>query len=462
MNPLDTSKELLNRARSLGVTGSGVNALSAVVTPAAITSETLGSTEQPININDPKPSTTAAGISGRSTALLELDALEKEQEAKIAEQQAKLQENESGQEDILEEIGLKKKELTTQGQQEFGTDVLKDVRKEALGKLKTAQVQELAEIKALSEQPGTLEQKAQRTSDIRQKYGMDQLQYQLEYSIANSDLVAAEQIINDRITLSIEPLLAKLDLKQNVYNQISDSLNKAESREWELSIQNSQREIENVKELERARGDVVMLAAKNGTPLPSYVVAELNRANSLEELNMVLARNGVNLAEPVTASGGANGLGGGTLEDQIANLKLTAAQKGDLVDIQTLGEQIATVESLASDGALAGIGGLGVGSAKQTLFKLFGTGSDEGAQVRTTIGNIKGQIAKLRGGTSFTANEEKLLDSYVPGINESTASVLAKLAGLKSFLKSKQDAIIRVGGGTIAPSNTNDPLGIGI
>ncbi len=158
------------------------------------------------------------------------------------------------------------------------------------------------------------------------------------------------------------------------------------------------------------------------------------------------------------SSGSGTAVSGGSLEEQIANLKLSAGQKGDLVDIYTLDSQINDLENFAADGILEGIGGLGVGSAKQAAFKIFGSGSEEGASVRTTIGNIKGQIAKLRGGTSFTANEEKLLDSYVPGINESTPSVLAKLKGLKKFLASKKEAIVQVGGGNV--NTSNDPLGI--
>ena len=91
---------------------------------------------------------------------------------------------------------------------------------------------------------------------------------------------------------------------------------------------------------------------------------------------------------------------------------------------------------------LAGVGGLGVGSLKQTLFKTTGIGSEEGGQVRAIIGNLKGTLAKLRGGTSFTENEQKLLDTYVPGINESTPSILSKLTALKTFLASKRAALL--------------------
>jgi hypothetical protein len=148
-----------------------------------------------------------------------------------------------------------------------------------------------------------------------------------------------------------------------------------------------------------------------------------------------------------------------TFEEQIADLKLSTGQKSDLVDIQTLEDQLNKLQGYASDGKLEGIGSLGGGALKSAAFTVFGKGSKEGADVRTLIGNLKGQIAKLRGGTSFTANEEKLLNSYVPGINESQESVLAKVRGLQEFLSSKKNAIIQVGGGVRA-TNGNDPLGI--
>ena len=58
------------------------------------------------------------------------------------------------------------------------------------------------------------------------------------------------------------------------------------------------------------------------------------------------------------------------------------------------------------------------------------------------VGNIRGTIAKLRGGTSFTASEEALLNQYVPTINESPASIVSKLNGLKKFISLKQQNVI--------------------
>lgn len=337
MNPqLQESQNILEKAKSLGVRGSGVDALSQVVAP--ITSETLGSNETPIVLPETKISTTAAGVSGRTTALLEA---QKEEQAQIDKLQAQQSENVAQQGDILEDIGLVKKQETESGQEEFGTDVLKDVRKEALGKMKTSQVQELAELKALENSGLTDVQRNARQSEIRNKYGMDQLQYQLEYSLANSDLVAAEQIISDRITLATEPLFSKLDLTEKVHSQISESLSKAEQREWETQMSSIKQEISAVENLEKYKGDIAITASQNGVPLNSYQQAKLNRAATIGEVNQVLADEGISLAKPV-AGGGVGVLSG--LPVSIQGKLITEAGKFDSSDI--VKKYNATVDSL--------------------------------------------------------------------------------------------------------------------
>ena len=121
--------------------------------------------------------------------------------------------------------------------------------------------------------------------------------------------------------------------------------------------------------------------------------------------------------------------------------KLSSGQQEDIATMDVLSQQISQLEGYA-EGGLGGVGGLGVGTIKQSLFKTLGVGSAEGGQVRAIMGNLKGTLAKLRGGTSFTENEQRLLDTYVPGINESTPSILSKLTALKTFLASKKTSLV--------------------
>jgi len=89
------------------------------------------------------------------------------------------------------------------------------------------------------------------------------------------------------------------------------------------------------------------------------------------------------------------------------------------------------------DGQLEGVGAFGIGTLKSFLAQA-GLSSEEAMSVRSLIGSVKGTIAKLRGGTSFTANEEKLLNSYVPTINDNPAVIMNKIALLKDFINSKE------------------------
>jgi hypothetical protein len=100
-----------------------------------------------------------------------------------------------------------------------------------------------------------------------------------------------------------------------------------------------------------------------------------------------------------------------------------------------------------------GTGGMGYGSAANFIAKNFGVGSPEAQELRSYIGNIKGTIAKLRGGTAFSANEEKLLDTYTPGIDDSPMVIKSKTKLLNDFIDSKRTATkgsgAPAGGGTI-------------
>src|SRR3990167_2336454 len=116
------------------------------------------------------------------------------------------------------------------------------------------------------------------------------------------------------------------------------------------------------------------------------------------------------------------------------NVNLTPAQKEDLTTLDTVSGLATQALSLGLKTGFSGTGGFYTGSLSQFLAKNLGTGSKEGQDLRNLIGNIKGTVAKLRGGTSFTTNEEKLLDSYVPTINDSALVIQSKLEGLQKFI----------------------------
>ena len=130
-------------------------------------------------------------------------------------------------------------------------------------------------------------------------------------------------------------------------------------------------------------------------------------------------------------------LGTGITPTGLPAKRLTTSQANEVSDIDAL---LLQVNELIGSNVRGAVGFLR-GPVESAALRIFGKGNARDAQVRALIGNIKGTVAKLRGGTSFTVNEEKLLASYVPNINESTESVLAKAAGLKAYLESKKGAI---------------------
>lgn len=279
----------------------GLAPQDAIKSVNTITSDSLSDSTTPINIPAVAPSTIADRISGRSQALLEFDAQEQKARAEKEQKETELRSSQGVTQSLLEKIGLTRKTEIEKGREEFGLDVLETTRKEALKNLRTSQVQELAEIKALETANMTDGGRFSAISEIKRRNGLDQLTSQLSYNLANSDITAAEETINDRIALVTEPLYTQLDLQKNVYEQISDSLDEAEDREWSSAIRGTEQKIKETEDLEKYKGDIaITYNQNNGKPLPSYIQTKINRASNQGEVNQILSDNGISLAKPIT------------------------------------------------------------------------------------------------------------------------------------------------------------------
>lgn len=125
--------------------------------------------------------------------------------------------------------------------------------------------------------------------------------------------------------------------------------------------------------------------------------------------------------------------------DKLLLDKLPAGQKEEIGTMGTVSQLADQVLRFNQDGALEGVGGFGKGTFGQLADKLSGTSTEEARTVRVLVGNIKGTIAKLRGGTSFTDTEKKLLETYTPTINENAAVVVNKINNLKDYILKKQN-----------------------
>lgn len=136
-------------------------------------------------------------------------------------------------------------------------------------------------------------------------------------------------------------------------------------------------------------------------------------------------------------------------EGKSTSSNLTAGQKDDLATMDTVISVANSVKALGEKTSWQGVGGLGAGTIAQFTAKNFGTGTADAQTLRSNIGNIQGTIAKLRGGTSFTPNEQALLETYVPTINDSPLVIKSKLDSLISFINTKKSNL--VGTSTVAP-----------
>lgn len=177
-----------------------------------------------------------------------------------------------------------------------------------------------------------------------------------------------------------------------------------------------------------------------GGPLSDEAQAVINGTLRLEDLTPTVRGK---IAGELTRSGFQSGP------------KLSSAQQEDLATMNGVTELIKQLETFNADGKLEGIGGFGYGTLAGGVDAVFGTSSAEARSVRALIGNIKGTIAKLRGGTSFTPSEEALLNTYTPTINETTAVAINKLALLKKFIAQKEQDLYKYAQERGVTSQTN-------
>lgn len=125
--------------------------------------------------------------------------------------------------------------------------------------------------------------------------------------------------------------------------------------------------------------------------------------------------------------------------------RLSTGQQEELATMKTVEDMTKEVNVLGDSIGWKGVGALFTGSLSQGAANL-GWGSPNEEKLRNKIANIQGTIAKLRGGTSFTPNEQKLLDSYTPTINDGDMRIKAKLESLREFIATKRKNTMQFAG----------------
>lgn len=88
-------------------------------------------------------------------------------------------------------------------------------------------------------------------------------------------------------------------------------------------------------------------------------------------------------------------------------------------------EQLKSIKAPVKTGLIA--------APLEEIKAIGGKGDKATLEFNNTISQIKATLAKARAGTSFTPNEEKLLNKYTPKIGDSRQQLEIKLAGLEDF-----------------------------
>lgn len=126
--------------------------------------------------------------------------------------------------------------------------------------------------------------------------------------------------------------------------------------------------------------------------------------------------------------------------------RLSAAQQDDLATMQTVEDMANQAQALGDKINWKGVGGLWTGTVSQQLMRHTGWGTPQQEELRNVVSNIQGTIAKLRGGTSFTVNEQALLDSYTPTKDDGDEMIQAKLKSLINFIQTKRKNTLQYAG----------------
>lgn len=160
-------------------------------------------------------------------------------------------------------------------------------------------------------------------------------------------------------------------------------------------------------------------------------------------------------ASPITDTGATGGgqvdsqqvlkqlLAAGVLSGKISSSDVTALQSLGLLDSGKTEKLTEAQQARADVGSLSSqaLRALETGQVKtgpiaprfENLKSVFNAGDEQTVAFNTLLASIKATIAKARAGTSFTPNEEKLLNQYTPNVGDSEQQLRVKLQGLQQL-----------------------------
>lgn len=134
-------------------------------------------------------------------------------------------------------------------------------------------------------------------------------------------------------------------------------------------------------------------------------------------------------------------------------VKLSAGQQQDMESMLTISDTAKEIREIGERTNWAGTGAFGAGTLGNLRARV-GRDSADNMSLRNKVNNMRAAIAKMRGGTAFTPNEQALLDSYTPHINDGDASLKQKLVDLESFIDTKRKNMLKIASGDLSPNTT--------
>src|SRR3990167_840740 len=296
MNPTDiTELSLEEKEKFQEELDRGTSAQTATQT---ISAQSLSGSAPPLTIPPIVPSTTAEGLSGIAQVTAEQTKLAREQEIKAQEAQKGIGEEKGKLTGLMEKI-LGVQTSRTQLEEETKLGVKAQKVTDVTNQIEASQRAQTNEIRALESANITSDAKANAIAGINRKYAFEQADLALIQSAANRDLDTASRIIDRKIQLQLEPLQTQLYFTKFFYQENKELFTKAEDRAFNAKISKLEKQYQTEKENKTAIANIQLEALKNGVTIPQSVLTQLNTAKDASEATNILARNGINLADPL-------------------------------------------------------------------------------------------------------------------------------------------------------------------
>lgn len=286
-------------------TGGQIKQFTPTAPSTTFNAEALAQGTKSITIPPTPYSTTAAGITGGSQAVIDNQKINEKLIADEAAKTAKLTEQKVVLDKSKEAIkGKQTEKIAAEGDVNTpGTPAWQKEQARQLSlRLDKSQRGQINELTALETQSMSPAGKQQAESAINRRYALEQGDLQLKYHIAASDYNAAAETLNKKFELELEPLKTDYDDQVNLYNQYKDDLTKTEDRQWTKIISDSDNA---VKTKEANQKEVSGLFAKLNENNPQVLknnpalVVKLANAKNGVEFNQLLATNGIGLGKPI-------------------------------------------------------------------------------------------------------------------------------------------------------------------